>query len=93
MWSSKLPVLDPFNDMCSPMEVALPMETLSLASLFPEELDSFKNITHESEVEESEWEVEDDSDRELEGDLGKDSDNVLLYLLCNIQPCKKLRTK
>ena len=38
--SSKLPALDPFSDICPLMEVAPPMETLSLASLFHKELDS-----------------------------------------------------
>ena len=33
--SSKLPALDTFSDICPLMEVAPPMETLSLASLFP----------------------------------------------------------
>ena len=36
--SSKLSALDPFSDICLLMEVAPPMETLSLASLFPKEL-------------------------------------------------------
>ena len=77
MESSKLSVLDSFSDICPIMGVALPMKALSLASLFLEELDSFRNITHESEAEESEWEVEDDSDRELEGNSENDSDNIL----------------
>ena len=36
------------------------METLSFASSFPEQLDSFRNVTYVSEVEESKWDVEDD---------------------------------
>ena len=40
--SSKLPALDPFSDICLFMEVAPPIETLSLASLFPQELDSYR---------------------------------------------------
>ena len=40
--SSKLPALDPFSDICPLMEVALPMETLSYASLFPQELHSYR---------------------------------------------------
>ena len=39
---SKLPVLDPFNDTCPLMEAIPPKETLSLASLFPQELESYK---------------------------------------------------
>ena len=35
--SSKLPVLDPFSDICPLMEVAPPMETLSLARFIPME--------------------------------------------------------
>ena len=61
MRSNKFPVLDPFSDICPPLkEVVLPMETLSLASSFPEELDSFRNVTYVSEVEESKGDVEDD---------------------------------
>ena len=44
----------------------LPMETLSLASLFSEEFDSFRNVTYESE---------DHLERELEGDSENNSDN------------------
>ena len=51
------------------------METLSLASSFPEELDSFRNVTYESEAEESKWDVEGDWDRKLEGDWENNSDN------------------
>ena len=39
---SKLPALDPYSDKCPFMEVAPPMETLSLASLFPKELYSYR---------------------------------------------------
>ena len=54
MGSNKFPVLDPFSDICPPLkEVVLPMETLSFTSVFPEELDSFRNVTYESEAEES----------------------------------------
>ena len=76
MGSSKLPVLDPLSDIYTPLiEVVLPMETLSLASSFPEELDSFRNVTYESEAEESRWDVEGDWDRKLEGDSENNSDN------------------
>ena len=61
MGSSKLPVLDPLSDIYPPLiEVVLPTETLSLASSFPEELDSFRNVTYESEAEESKRDVEGD---------------------------------
>ena len=54
MRSNRFPVLDPFSDICLPLkEVVLPMETLSLTSWFPEELDSFRNVTYVREVEES----------------------------------------
>ena len=36
------------------------METLRLASSFPEELDFFRNLTYVREVEESKWDVEGD---------------------------------
>ena len=54
MGSNKFPVLDPFSDICLPLkEVVLPMKTLSFTSVFPEDLDSFRNVTYESEAEES----------------------------------------
>ena len=51
------------------------METLSFTSVFPEERDSFRNVTYESEAEESKWDIEDDWDRKLEGDSENNSDN------------------
>ena len=39
---SKLPILDPFNDIYPLMEVIPPREALSFASLFPQELESYK---------------------------------------------------
>ena len=61
MQSNRFPVLDPFSNICPPLEeVVLPMGTLSLASSFPEELDSFRNITYVSEVGGSKWDVRDD---------------------------------
>ena len=61
MRSNKFPVIDPFNDICPSLkEVVVPMETLGFASSFPEQLDSFRNVTYVSEVEESKWDVEDD---------------------------------
>ena len=52
------------------------METLSFASSFPEQLDSFRNVTYVSEVEESKWDVEDDWERKHEGDSENNSDNI-----------------
>ena len=51
------------------------METLSFASSFPEELDSFRNVTYVSEAEESKRDVEGDSERKLERDSENNSDN------------------
>ena len=51
------------------------MEMLSFTSVFPEELDSFRNVTYESEGEESKWDVEDDWERKFEGDSENNSDN------------------
>ena len=77
MRSNKFPVLDPFCDICPSLkEVVLPMGTLSFASSFPEQLDSFRNVTYVSEVEESKWDVEDDWERKHEGDSENNSDNV-----------------
>lgn len=70
--SSKLPALDPFNDICPLMEVVSPTETLSLASLFPEELDSYRKVTDESEAEESEWEIDGDAENDSDNDVGND---------------------
>ena len=76
MRSNRFPVLDTFSNICPPLkEVVLPMETLSLASSFPEELDSFRNVTYESEAEESKRDVEGDCERKLEGDSENNSDN------------------
>ena len=76
MRSNRFPVLDPFSNICPPLEeVVLPMETLSLASSFPEELDSFRNITYVSEVEGSKWDVEDDWERKHKGDSENNFDN------------------
>ena len=59
--SSKLPALDPFSDICPLMEVAPPMETLSLASLFPKELDLYRWRVDDVSDDESEWECDDDT--------------------------------
>ena len=58
---SKLPALDPFSDMCPLIEVSPPMETLSLASLFPKELDSYRRRVDDVGHDESEWECNDDT--------------------------------
>ena len=48
MGLSKLPVLDPFNDICPLVDASIPKETLSLASLCPQELESYRTkITDE----------------------------------------------
>ena len=59
--SSKLPALDPFSNICPLMEVAPPMETLGLASLFPKELDSYRWRVDDVRDDESEWECDDDT--------------------------------
>ena len=43
------------------MEVALPMEALSLASLFPQELDSYRWRVDDVSDDKSEWECDDDT--------------------------------
>ena len=59
--SSKLTALDPFSNICPLMEVAPPMKTLSLASLFSQELDSYQ------------WRVDDVSDNESEQECNDDT--------------------
>ena len=58
--SSKLSALDPFSDICPLMEVAPPMEALSLASLIQQELDSYRLRVDDVSDDESEWECSDD---------------------------------
>ena len=71
---SKLPVLDSFNDICSLMEVIPPKKTLSLTSLFAQELESYKTkIPDETDENELEWEV-DDADEESDTDDEYDHD-------------------
>ena len=69
---SKLPVLDLFNDICPLVEVIPLKETLSLAFLFPQELESYKTkAANETDQDELEWEVDDadeDSDTDDEWD-------------------------
>ena len=63
MGLSKLPVLDPFNDICPLVDASLPKETLSFAYLFPQELGSYRTkITDEIDDDESEWEVDDEAE-------------------------------
>ena len=54
------------------MEVIPPKETLSLASLFPQELESYKTkVADKTDGDKSEWEVDDvdeDSDKDDEYD-------------------------
>ena len=57
------------------MEVITPKETLSLASLFQQELESYKTkVADETDEDESEWEVDDvdehsDTDDEYDHDV------------------------
>ena len=61
--SSGLPSLDPFTDTCTLIESLQLRENLSLSTLFPEDLDCFREKIQESEDDsESEWERDDDSD-------------------------------
>ena len=66
MGSSKLPTLDPFDDICPLMGVIPERETLSFASLLPKELESYKRSLTEDEndiaSDDSEWEVDVDED-------------------------------
>ena len=53
--------MDPFADICPLIEFFQLCESLSLSTLFPEELDCFREKIEESE-DDSEWENEGDSD-------------------------------
>ena len=65
---SKLSVLDAFNDICPLTEVIPPKKTLSLASLFPRELESYKTkVADKTDENEKEWEV-DDADEDFDTD-------------------------
>ena len=69
MGLSKLPVLDPFNDICPSVDASLPKETLSLPSLFRQELESYRTkITDEIDDDESEWEVDDVAEEDTRTD-------------------------
>lgn len=57
--SNKLPPLDPFADLCPLIEAFQPSETLSLTSLFPQELDLYRwRAADETDDESSEWECD-----------------------------------
>ena len=76
MGLSKLPVLDPFNDICPLVDASLPKETLSLASLFPQELEPYRTkITDEIDDDESEWEVDDEAEDTRTGDDDDENDD------------------
>ena len=87
--SSKLPVLDPFSDICPLTEVAPSMETLRLASLFPQELDSYRWRVDGVSDDVSEWECGDDTsvcdDDDITGTKGEVMTMVhatyLIYLI------------
>ena len=65
MGLSKLPVLNPFNDICPLVDASLPKETLSLTFLFPQELESYRTkIRDEIDDDESEWEVDDEAEED-----------------------------
>ena len=76
MGLSKLPVLDPFHDICPLVDASLPKETLSLASLFPQELESYRTkITDEIDDDESEWQVDDEAEDTRTDDDDEENDN------------------
>ena len=78
MGSSKLATLDPFDDICPLMGVIPERETLSLASLFPKELESYKRSLTEDEndiaSDHSEWEV--DVDEDTNDNIEMDGSNI-----------------
>ena len=65
--SSELPSLDPFDDICPLMEVIQEQKTISLSSLMPSELEFYKTSPAEVEdsSDESEWEVNDNAEPEV----------------------------
>ena len=77
--------LDPFSYVCLLMEVAPPVETLSLASLFPQELDSYRWRVDDVSNDESEWECDDDTtvcdDDNVTGTNGEVSMAHSMYLI------------
>ena len=75
---SKLPVLDPFNDICPLMEVIPQKKTFSLTSLFPQELESYKTkVADETNEDKSEWEVDDvDEDSDTDDEYDHDVRNA-----------------
>ena len=75
MGLSKFPVLDPFNDICPLVDASLPKETLSLASLFPQELESYRTKIDEIDDDESEWEVDDEAEEDTRTDDDDDEND------------------
>ena len=70
--SSKLPLLDPFPNIYPLMDVSQPIEKVTLASLFPQELDLYKwRAGDGSEDESSEWEEDNEpTNSEVSNDDG-----------------------
>ena len=76
MGLSKLPVLDPFHDIRPLVDASLPKEMLNLASLFPQELESYRTkITDEIDDDESEWEVDDEAEEDTRTDDDDDEND------------------
>ena len=76
MGLSKLPVLDPFNDICPLVDASLPKDTLYLASFFPQELESYRTkITYEIGDDESEREVDDEAEDTRTDDGNDENDD------------------
>ena len=72
--SSKLPLLDPFSNICPLMDVSQPMEKVSLASLFPQELDLYQwRAKDGNEDESSEWEEDNEP---TNGEVSNDDGNA-----------------
>ena len=65
--SSQFPPLDTFNDVCSMLDNLVLNETLSLASLFPQEIDSYRGCLGDNDDEnESDWEDNDNGTKIFE---------------------------
>ena len=70
--SSKLPLLDPFSNICPLMDVSQPMEKVSLASLFPQDLYQWR-AKDGNEDESSEWEEDNEP---TNGEVSNDDGNA-----------------
>ena len=58
------------------MDPSLPKEMLNLASLFPQELESYRTkITDEIDDDESEWEVDDEAEEDTRTDDDDDEND------------------